>query len=494
MVEAQDEPAPFLYYYSEAERTFVIERADGTDSRILSQVQMPENTTDVRIVGWSPSGEWLAWTGRSTLLGGNTFTTAWAANLDGVRALAMLAEAGNVYTLTWSPTEDILFVAGRDSPTDRFGSLSTPSNHHFLLVNATTQNILAISEMEVSFEDFDHTPVWSSDGQYLTFTFTPPTDKNRQSFLRRVSRTGEIEDIPIPHPVEDAISFVDDYPTDYWVLTQSEDARQLIAVNAFSGESISFDVPAPINDVFSYQWNDDQDHVLIYVRTPRSGDHFELWLLSVTDQTLQSLKMDAKNYANESGTWVAWLRSSNNAVFYTEDGLYGVTLEPQVEIFQILATSFVAPVGARTETQFYFAAQVADDAGELRTVYFVYDFADDTLTERAASDLQFAFTNGDQRFTVLENPFSVLDREQNLTYSISPDSRAQIDPYYRLEGIDWYRASSWFLTLESELTGQGRRYTSVNNAYGTVHREIAQCYYSCAGWLPDNVLAHVEAQ
>ncbi|MCC6802668.1 MAG: hypothetical protein IT319_07270, partial [Anaerolineae bacterium] len=130
LVAAQNEPAPFLYYYSEVERTFVIERADGTDSRVLPQVEMPENTTDVRIVGWSPSGEWLAWTSRSTLLGGNTRTTAWAANLDGVRSLDMLAEAGNVYTIIWSPTEDILFVAGRESPTDRFGSLSVPSKHH----------------------------------------------------------------------------------------------------------------------------------------------------------------------------------------------------------------------------------------------------------------------------------------------------------------------------------------------------------------------------
>ena len=64
-----DSEAPFIYYYSDSLQAFIIERADGTDSQILIAFTPPpawdwENSQPMVVIGpgWSPSGNWLAWT------------------------------------------------------------------------------------------------------------------------------------------------------------------------------------------------------------------------------------------------------------------------------------------------------------------------------------------------------------------------------------------------------------------------------------------------
>lgn len=53
--------APYVYYYSRVLEGWVIERADGTGSRLLAQGVMPSEHLVVWERGWSPSGEWFAW-------------------------------------------------------------------------------------------------------------------------------------------------------------------------------------------------------------------------------------------------------------------------------------------------------------------------------------------------------------------------------------------------------------------------------------------------
>lgn len=53
---AESEKAPYLYYYSDFLKAFVIERADGTDSRTLAANVMPDEHTSMAGPGWSPTG------------------------------------------------------------------------------------------------------------------------------------------------------------------------------------------------------------------------------------------------------------------------------------------------------------------------------------------------------------------------------------------------------------------------------------------------------
>lgn len=68
LANADFSDAPFLYYYSSQQEAFIIERADGTDSRILADYKLPQlegsSQSGGRIEGpgWSPTGKWFAWT------------------------------------------------------------------------------------------------------------------------------------------------------------------------------------------------------------------------------------------------------------------------------------------------------------------------------------------------------------------------------------------------------------------------------------------------
>ena len=50
----EDQPAPYLFYYSGVVDGFVIERADGTDSRLLAQGVMPDSHNEIHTPTWSP--------------------------------------------------------------------------------------------------------------------------------------------------------------------------------------------------------------------------------------------------------------------------------------------------------------------------------------------------------------------------------------------------------------------------------------------------------
>jgi hypothetical protein len=66
IAQARESTAPYLYYFDSERSAFVVERADGTDSRILGQNLMSSDVDTVDGAGWSPSGKWFAWTATHT--------------------------------------------------------------------------------------------------------------------------------------------------------------------------------------------------------------------------------------------------------------------------------------------------------------------------------------------------------------------------------------------------------------------------------------------
>ena len=57
---AQDD-VPYIYYYSNVLKGIVVERADGTDSRVLGRGLVEEDVLFTRGPGWSSDGMWFAW-------------------------------------------------------------------------------------------------------------------------------------------------------------------------------------------------------------------------------------------------------------------------------------------------------------------------------------------------------------------------------------------------------------------------------------------------
>lgn len=102
-IHAQDNLPPYIYYYSNALNAFVIERADGSDSRLLGQDVIPRRGNYfIQGPGWSPDGNWLAWSG-----GGNH-----AIHVNGIDRLEILDVFANA-TMHWSPDSRWMLVSGR---------------------------------------------------------------------------------------------------------------------------------------------------------------------------------------------------------------------------------------------------------------------------------------------------------------------------------------------------------------------------------------------
>ena len=82
-VSSKDKLAPYIYYHSEALNAIVIERADGSDSRIIARNLMPPNHASFSGPGWSPSGKWLAWTSTYYLEESSGPRRVWVMSADG---------------------------------------------------------------------------------------------------------------------------------------------------------------------------------------------------------------------------------------------------------------------------------------------------------------------------------------------------------------------------------------------------------------------------
>lgn len=148
-ISSQNDETPYIYYHSEALNGIVVERADGSDSRIIARNLMPVNHEYVSVIGWSPSGEWLAWT--------STYRTAysigpkriWVMSTDGEQRLTFLDNIDNVIHASWSPTGDYLLIM------EQYWDGLAP----IWLIDVEQQHIVA------NFDDiFAEVGVWSADG------------------------------------------------------------------------------------------------------------------------------------------------------------------------------------------------------------------------------------------------------------------------------------------------------------------------------------------
>lgn len=108
----QASDAPYLMAFSnDPAPHFIIERADGTDSRVFANDVMPPETNYVDGAGWSPSGEWFAWTANVRYDDSNSPSILYIMSADGqtTRGLDNFVD----FQIRWSPNADLLLMVGK---------------------------------------------------------------------------------------------------------------------------------------------------------------------------------------------------------------------------------------------------------------------------------------------------------------------------------------------------------------------------------------------
>lgn len=154
--------APYIYYYSNVLNGVVIERADGTDSRIVGQqmVENPLNAYTLESGGWSPSGRWLAFRTLQDYEYGSYPAEGYAVSTTG-QTLSILNTFNCIYAMLWHHTEDMLFIMGKIGGSCSFYPLYDVMT--YWIVDVTAQTILVNASMLVGGETSGIDLYWFDD-------------------------------------------------------------------------------------------------------------------------------------------------------------------------------------------------------------------------------------------------------------------------------------------------------------------------------------------
>jgi hypothetical protein len=194
--EPSQSDAPYLYYYSDIVNGFVIERADGTDSRVLGAGLVDSQANGVYGAGWSPSGEWFAFTSFQRIpYGGGNSLNAVVIHVSGERLLNTLQNIPNIAYMQWLPNEDVLLLES-DAPYN-YGYVPDANYEyahtvtHYYWVDATTDLLLRHQKI-TSFSDFYPVTRWLKDGEYYFVVFGEVNDTGVHYFYKIFDYAGKL--------------------------------------------------------------------------------------------------------------------------------------------------------------------------------------------------------------------------------------------------------------------------------------------------------------
>jgi hypothetical protein len=187
-MQAQNAEAPYIYYYSHVLKGVVVERADGTDSRIIGKDLVQSNSLPFVVgPGWSQDGTWFAWSFR----GGYDVGTGHVVNVSDQQSVEIFELMPCVNRMLWHPTDNILLIQGKiQFSGEQCGNSIVPIATYWL-VDVDTQTLLATynsSEFEGSYS----TIFWQDDG---TIQFAE-RDIDNALYLVTMHGNGHVEKIP----------------------------------------------------------------------------------------------------------------------------------------------------------------------------------------------------------------------------------------------------------------------------------------------------------
>ncbi|GIK67242.1 MAG: hypothetical protein BroJett018_50360 [Chloroflexota bacterium] len=498
-----DQPAPH----------FVIERADGLDSRIFGEGLMPEDTNVVSGPGWSPSGQWFAWTANTSYLESNRGSTAYVMSADGQTRPTGLDEMGRI-NLAWSPTADLLVVAGLLNPPvivyDDEQGYVTQNNSDTLtmrigLFDPTADSFIVVQDMPAPYErdqllEVSFRVKWREDGQYA-FVQNDIVDENGVASVRfyALGMDGQVSSRDYD-PSTLLSEDISPHYQDVMLTTRGEIARQPRA-DSIDFEDIvtgrpSLHLQILTETIEKVDWSPDGKYAsLITSKTCDEADcpKHALWVY--------------KRAENDSKLLV-WAQSTPFTVYpapdfsryvYIEsrsDGAYAMFVDladaDPIELQMLDPDADYAFVRWTNANRFVIPIDNHDRGVGL---FAAYDVADNTPVELG----QFAARTYDllpplaphrPLALIAWDTVDLLDVTTGDITRLPPDPRRYFtNPY---GDARWHPTQDWALLEENAAVAGGGApiYTGVVNADGTVRRMLGGCIAAtsiCVNWLPPQV-------
>ncbi len=277
-VNAQDDAPPYLFYYSRMLGGLIIERADGTDSRLIGRDAILPGTTGISGPGWSPSGRYFATYNITYSLGGGGSDNPVIIDAYEDSVVSRFPWIANVWRMEWATDADVLLVINDDIHT---------TETTLWLVDAETGAVLA--DFATNLEDPSYClgdVIWDVPNERIVFYIK----RNFFTFDKRYRVTMWFDGTTRREPVTDDMldPQYDSRILDGNTLDNNDDLYQghkqspsgdyeadgiypTVLTNTRTDEAIELPVHTQGTICRDYLWNDDEDYIITLNGTLRAG-------------------------------------------------------------------------------------------------------------------------------------------------------------------------------------------------------------------------------
>jgi len=489
-IAAAQDAAPYIYYYHRDLNAWVIERADGTDSRLLAQ-GMTDPNMNVADGYWSHTGEWFAW--RNNFYGGGAggdFKLHFVST-DGTRTSGITDQFHDANSIQWAAKSDYIFLSAFKDNRE---------NYALYLVDVPNEKIIWSQRTEGRLVG-DYFVYWEYGGQDRTLL------KDSVKILSLSS--GEVLDMPKDDSSRAAYQrFVDpSLLSQPYLKIEVGTQGGLLILDVAKGELFEIDSKGMPLTPYSgdyFQWSADGQYALAALGNKicpntTSTECVDLWLMSPKQRSVQHITDDVVGTMGIVGAESSMLWSAKEpiAVFVGQDGSI-FTLDARTGLVKSIAgvKASLPFRWVKSGNTLFFLSD--NDKGLL------YKVSLDEAAKPVAVNLPLDrstfyylarenfYISPDGRYVGLSNSQILYDFERDIFTPLVRHSAAAyastFNTYY-----DWTPDSDWLLTGQtiSYASGGGGPYASmVLHSDGSERREL-NILYSPVQWLPPQVVAHL---
>ncbi len=484
--------APYLYYFSDKQKAFVIERADGTDTRLLGAGLMTLTTSDdiapfafqISGPGWSPSGKWFAWTAAQVSYSNQSGDKPYIISADGTHRVTVLDNLDNA-RIFWAPHYDRLLVVSQVHGDKEY----TQTLHTFIaLVNPTT-NTLTVLKNEFSIDYYNTlypNITWTSQGTgVIEYNASSPDSLTvtRKEFTV-VDSTGQVRDKTFDH-----VLLSDDYGLTPIVSVTGNiaytRADTLVVENVITGQAHS--LSRPTSKSLSIRWSPDGRYGLLL------GDG--VWLIEPEANTLRLIqkKYVLPNWTDQKPRPI-WAPDSKQALFISSEKLYHLSADTdQLTTLDINASDNTSDLMWRWTAD--SQALLGSISGDADKHYFVYKYDQKNgITQQIdlgdKVNAPFDVSTEGRYIAYMADGAVIYDTQNGNTRPIRPDANS----YRSIDDgeVAWGSSSDWFLIFDDAIVASGGyfRYLDVTRADGFGRRDLSYAVEPTANtfnWLPPQV-------
>ncbi|MEO8609290.1 MAG: hypothetical protein ABI690_15470 [Chloroflexota bacterium] len=485
---ASDTPAPYIYYYANTINAIVVERADGTDSRIIAPGAMPENNQVIVDLDWSPSGEWMAWRSAPWSEGGVPTYRGWIARTDGTIRLTLLDDlAGMILKVQWSPSKDLLFVArtaGRQLT--------------LMIIDVGIGKIVAQTSYQ-SLESAWYNGVesdWINNGQVVYFAFSNSGAQLMGELTSDNQLTTRI------YGANNAIVDIQNGRLFRYAYNEQTSNLSLIMEDTSSGRQVPFGTIQNRQTQYQVYWTPNMLYALIFSSQCPGGNcsAAELYVLDWQAGTVQRTATHIQAPQNDNLYYIRYRDSS----LWSPDGSYAAVMDKtkHLNIVDVASgeTFLLSQLADVASWQWVAETNMLIVRTSLDNQLYRFDLNQKKLTPLDVSLERYIgdFISPDGRYLgltgSLQAAYDMLDLETGTKQTWPHHSLgASAGPILEYQ---WYPDSKWFMTGEMSAFasgGAGPSAVMILNTVGTVRRELSVCWSlgACAGFVPDRVLPHL---